>query len=448
MTRRILGGLLASVILVVPLLFGLDTGKAEGTITINRKPVKLLYSFARKEKNYDKKDEWTVIVTDRPVSRAVLADDQRFRKAVENGEVVAAVFRWDEGKTLELAEVRSKALQHKSLPLSVSDLKLTGLTFGKDAVEGSATIADQEFFTDVAAVNFKFRAPLGIEGKFGDNPASATALAANAPKIADGGATGTLKVDGATVKLAHSIARSKPNAFDEKKKDVVVLLTDKPVDADTFINDDKLFGEASKGAIQGLLVTIDSDEKPYHLQVLHPKATIQISGSGFWNFDATDFSDKHLTGKFYTTSEQDFMDKHKYSYNVTFAAPVQNIALPGELSIDASNGTKLPAGGGDPGKAYIAFDKAARSGNLKEMTKYGSKTRPMPDFTPEEMKEMAAMIKAMRPAKMKIVDGYVSGDQATLLVDAEDSDKSKMKGTIEMTREDGSWRLLKEKWKQ
>jgi hypothetical protein len=449
MALRHIGGFALSVLLAAPFAFGVENGKAEGTITINHKPVKLKYAFAKKEKDFDKKDRWIVMLTDRAVSRSLLADDSRFAKAVENGEVVAAMLRFDEGRKLEQVEVRSKALQHKSLPMSASNVKLTALVFTADVIEaGAATTEEQSFFTDIATLDVKFRAPLGKEGKFGDSAAAAKELGASGPKLADGGAAGTLKVDGATVKLAYAIARTKPNAFDEKKKDVVVLLTQQPVSAEMFIDDQRLFKAVSDGSVQGLLVTIDSDEKPYALQLLHPKAGIQMSGSGFLNFDATDFSDTHVAGKFFTTSEQDSME-HKYSYDVSFAAPVQTIAIPSELTVDASSGTKLPAGGGDPGKTYTAFDKASRAGNLAEMKKYASKTRPLPEMNAEETKQMIELMKMMRPAKLKIIGGYVSGDHATLNAEGEDpSDKSKMHGTIEMAREDGAWKILVEKWKQ
>jgi len=449
MKLRRIGSLMLTVLLAAPLASAVETGKADGTVTINRKPVKLKYAFAKKEKDFDKKDRWIVILTDRAVSHSLLDDSSRFSKAVENGDVVAATFRFDQGKKLDQAEVRSKALQHKSLPINVSQIKLTAPAFSADAIEAvAATTEEQSFFSDVATLDVKFRAPLGQE-KFGDNPAAAKELAASGPKISDGSASGTLEVDGTTVKLAHAIARTKRNAFDEKKKDVVVLLTQNPVSAEMFVDDDKLFSAASDGSVQGLLVTIDSDEKPYHLQVLNPKASMQMSGSGFFNFDATDFSDKHVAGKFFTTSEQDFMGKHKYTYDVTFAAPVQTIAVASEVTVDASSGTKLPAGGGDPGKAYLAFDKASRAGNLAEMKKSASTTRPMPEMSAEETKQMIEMMKLMRPAKLKITGGFVSGDHATLNVEGEDpSSKSKMHGTIEMAREGGGWKLIAEKWKQ
>jgi hypothetical protein len=444
-----LGALALAGFLAIPSASAIDSGKAEGTVTINRKPVKMKYAFAKKDKDFDDKDRWTVLLTDRAVSRAVLGDSQRLTQAVQKGDVVAAMLTFGESNTLAQSEVKSKALQHGSLPMG-DDLKVTGLAIGAKSVEGAAaTLADEEFFSDVASLNVKFNAPLGADGKFGESAAATAELAASRPKVADGAATGSFTLDGKTVKLTHSIARTKANAFDEKKRDVVVVLTNEPVTAEMLLDEFKLMKAVESGTLRGLKVTIDSDEAPYHLTVLDPNAGFQISGSGFWNLDAYDFSDKHVSAKFFTTEPGDFMGQHKYAYDVTFAVPVQALKDPEEMTVDESTGTKLPAGGGDAGKAYAAFDKAARTGNFNEMKKYASKTQPMPDdIPPAELKEMLAMMKAMRPSKMKVTGGYIDGDHATLSVEAEGPDKSKMTGRIEMAREDGQWKLLKEKWRQ
>jgi len=448
MTLRQLGAFVLSTLVAAPLAFALESGKADGTVTINRKPVKMKFAFAKKEKDFDENDRYVVILTDRAVPRALLNDQNRFSKAVENGDVVAAKLQFDKTKKLSQFEVDSKVLQHRSLPISTEEVKLTGVTIGSASIDGAAvTTKDQEFFTDVATLDVKFSAPLAVD-KFGENALAAKELAASGPKIADGAALGTLKVDGSTVKLTHAIARLAPNAFDEKKKDVQILLTDQPVAMETFIDDNKLYADVKSGKVQGLVVAIDDGEKPYHLQLLHPKTQMQLSGSGFFNFDATDFSEKHAAGRFYSNGEEDFMDKHKYSYDVTFAVPVQLVALPQEKTLDASSGTKLPAGGGEPGKAYMQFDKAARAGNINDMKKLASKSQPMPDIKPEEMKQMIELMKLMRPTKIKVTGGFVSGDHATLSVEGEDStDKKKESGTVEMGLEDGAWKMLAEKWK-
>ena len=97
----------------------------------------------------------------------------------------------------------------------------------------------------------------------------------------------------------------------------------------------------------------------------------------------------------------------------------------------------------------MAFDKASRAGNLTEMKKFASNTRPMPEMSAEDTKQMIEMMKLMRPSSVKVTGGFVSGEHATLNVEAVDPDsKAKVHGTIEMAREGGAWKLLAEKWKQ
>ena len=47
-----LGALVLSFLLAIPAL-AIDPGKAEGTVTINKKPIKLKFAFAKKEKDYE-----------------------------------------------------------------------------------------------------------------------------------------------------------------------------------------------------------------------------------------------------------------------------------------------------------------------------------------------------------------------------------------------------------
>jgi hypothetical protein len=311
-----LGALVLSFLLTIPAL-AIDLGKAEGTVTINKKPVKLKYAYAKKEKDYEEKDRWVLTLTDRAVSRSVLADSNRFSQAVGAGELVAVSVTFDAAKEVESSQASAKGLRSGTIPMGFD---LSGVTVTDKAVEGSLKADETEFFDDTASMSAKFNAAIGT------NPASESELASKRPKIAEGGATGSFTLDGKTVKLAHSIARTKPNSFDEKKKDVVLLLTNEPVAPELFVDELKLSRAVQDGTLRGLKVTIDvADEKPYHLEMLDPKGGFQISGSGFWNLDFHDISDKRVGGRFFTTEEQTFTDAHKYTYDVSFATPVQRI---------------------------------------------------------------------------------------------------------------------------
>jgi hypothetical protein len=68
---------------------------------------------------------------------------------------------------------------------------------------------------------------------------AAAGVAAAAPPtgLAPGKAKGTLTVNGKAVALTHAYAGLEPNPFDEKLDDIVVLLTDRPLDAESAAGD-------------------------------------------------------------------------------------------------------------------------------------------------------------------------------------------------------------------
>src|SRR6266498_5289520 len=57
--------------------------------------------------------------------------------------------------------------------------------------------------------------------------------------------------------------------------------------------------------------------------------------------------------------------KNTYIYDVKFDAPFS--ATPKAAGPEALKGTQLPPGGGDPGKAYMAYTKVLAAGDLKAL---------------------------------------------------------------------------------
>ena len=130
-------------------------------------------------------------------------------------------------------------------------------------------------------------------------------------------------------------------------------------------------------------------------------------------------------------------------YDVKFDAPFS--AAPKEPGPEALKGTQLPPGGGDPGKAYIAFTKVLAAGDLKALRKAlaadRAKSLDDPDF-----KEMFPLIQAMQAKNIKVTGGAVDGDTATLMATGKDGEATSH-GTIAMVREGGAWKVSKESWK-
>lgn len=255
--------------------------------------------------------------------------------------------------------------------------------------------------------------------------------------------SGKLVLDGKTYNLVHAIAVTEKNVFEKDKKDVVLLLTDQPVkaeDADEF----KLNEIAESGKLHGIRVSIDDEKNPYRLVVL---GAFQVSGSGFMEFTPTEFSATKIAGKV-SKAAGEMMGK-KYEFSADFDTPVTDAVAVAEAAEKAAeeSGTPLPAGGGEPGKAYFEYDKAVRAGDLAKMKSFAADEKMAAQLDDPQAKEMIAMIKEMRAKDIKIVKGRMNGDNATLHVEGTSSmGGGKTSGKVDMVKKGGAWKLIKESW--
>src|SRR5207237_7754442 len=108
-------------------------------------------------------------------------------------------------------------------------------------------------------------------------------------------------------------------------------------------------------------------------------------------------------------------------------------------------GKPLPAGGGEPAKAYFAFDKAVRAGDMAAVRR-GVSAEQEKEMSSEDFKKMFPLMQALRAKNVKITSGTIDGDTATLLATGKD-ESGTATGTITMVRQGGAWKLQKEEWK-
>ena len=107
-------------------------------------------------------------------------------------------------------------------------------------------------------------------------------------------------------------------------------------------------------------------------------------------------------------------------------------------------GVALPAGGGEPGKVYLAMHRATLAGDVEAMLKLAKKekadqmraARNDPEFP-----KMLEMIKIFEPAEVRVVSGRADADRAELQIDGKESDGAAMTGTVKLVKEEGAWRI-------
>ena len=119
--------------------------------------------------------------------------------------------------------------------------------------------------------------------------------------------------------------------------------------------------------------------------------------------------------------------KEPHPYDFTFKAPLSDLNAP--------IGDPLPPGGGEPGKAYIAWVEAVHSGDPQRLK---------PLVSPELAEELELM-KSMTPTDLKILSGSSDGKTAILEVEGKMEGET-LRGEITLSKEGEHWMATKTSW--
>ena len=145
----------------------------------------------------------------------------------------------------------------------------------------------------------------------------------------------------------------------------------------------------------------------------------------------------HVEGRLFSPSPLKTMDGTAYSVDVKFAADVPPVAA----------GTPLPAGGGDPGKAFSALLVAATNKNWPAI-KAASGPAALKMFdndydTPaEKAKSADDMLNAwIARKKLKITGGQLHGDTAVLEVEGEMFEGQNSLSLVQMVKSGPAWKF-------
>ena len=261
--------------------------------------------------------------------------------------------------------------------------------------------------------------------------------------IADSRASGTLMIDKKVYRISNAKAMVQPDPFVPTKKDVVLLLTDQEVASDRF-DVGPLNANASVGMLHGIVVTINEDQQVYDLVLL---GVAHVNGTSVCDFDPKRYDEQLVSGHIYMDGAEE-ADGHTYKFDVQFSASIADNMLTLETGNDDSAGAPLPADGGEPGKAYMEFDQAIRTGNVENLKKYGPESAETAWLDMEQGKQVLQMMQVTRPNSIKILRGFSTGQNATLFVEGKDPMFGKMgSATVSMVKLDNVWRVNKEDWK-
>ncbi len=264
-----------------------------------------------------------------------------------------------------------------------------------------------------------------------------TVLAANVLAGEKATVSGTLKANGTTVELPYVYAWALDKGFyNEADPTWKILFVQHPID-------ERKLGEPVWDAAYveiGITKTAEfADEAKldvYSQDIkLSADAAGNISGGTYPTIVLDTTGPERFAGRIYLPEPMKFFDD-TIQYDFTFSAPMSNPNAP--------IGEPLPAGGGEPGKAYLAWVAAVHSGDLKRVRKLvpSEMAGPLED---DDAKDTLAMISGMTPTSVEILGGSSDGQTAMLEVEGM-MDGEKVHGTITMEKMSDLWMATGASW--
>jgi len=251
-------------------------------------------------------------------------------------------------------------------------------------------------------------------------------------------ASGSVKVGEDTVAVSHGIAFwDESTAVWEKGRRVLrIMLCDSELSTQGVAEALDVQGAIRK-QIEGdyVVVTLNAERGFHSIYVL------VADGAKNYGFDRGKAEIERLdasrvVGRAFTEGEQSIGDT-PIRFELRFDAEV----LP-----ERGAGTALPADGGAPGAAYLAYVKARQDGDLATLLRHmpGEEAESLRDqdaqwrdFRLESMKETA-------PREMKVTGGALFEGFAVLTVVGTDWSGDSIEGRVKMVADGDTWRLAEE----
>ena len=270
---------------------------------------------------------------------------------------------------------------------------------------------------------------------------------------AEAGVSGQCSYKGKPVRFVDGRAAMAPDTFDENgPKYATIWLATVAFDhaAMNKVPADKIEDAVTRHAFDKdsaeLRLRLDSNAKLVEQFYLYvpPGSNHSMSSNEVGSLKLTAPIGKRASGRF-QIKEDDFNCDLQFDLPmgaVTAAAATKPGQAPAAPAKPA--GQALPAGGGEPGKAYLALRKATLAGDVNGMlaqVKKENAARMRADMGKPEFPQMLELVKAMEPKEVRIVSGSVDGDKATLKIAGKEADGAAMTGEVQLVREGGAWKV-------
>lgn len=229
-----------------------------------------------------------------------------------------------------------------------------------------------------------------------------------------------------------AIAVVRDEGHDDVGPQTMLYLSDVPLDAAkaaaAFDADDAVRAQLDEKA--GGYVRLCIDAEGAECGMFFSPEGFNSGGYGTLLLTANDAG--HIAGSWVLKEPESFFDK-TYDFDLHF-----------DVAITPPPGKDLPASGGEPGKAYLAYITALAKGDLpalRQLTDQDHGYR-FPQDDESRAKESLKSARDGEPVTANVERGRIDGDTAVLWIAGVDRDDIRRRGRVRMLRESGSWHYV------
>lgn len=240
-------------------------------------------------------------------------------------------------------------------------------------------------------------------------------------------ADGYFRIGDARLDVGHVVAVVEDAANEEEGDHTLIFLSAAPLDAmkiaAAFDPMDAVREQEPRGGYIRLCIDADGSD----CGLFFSPEGFNSGGYGELKLDRHDA--QRIAGRFVLAQPEDFMGKD-YQFDLRF-----------DSAITPPPGTALPAGGGEPGRAYDAYLAALAKGDLAALRAMAGEDGGWryPEDDPTAAKEALKSARDEQPVQAEILRGRVHGDEAILWVRGEDRDDIRRIGRVLMRQRGNGW---------
>lgn len=267
--------------------------------------------------------------------------------------------------------------------------------------------------------------------------AGASAVSPANSAVADEAASvsGTLTGNGETIELPYVYVYAEKGFYEKSDPAWRVVFAAEPLeerDVDEFFLDFPYVKVA-------ITITAEFGDEP-QLEVYGQDVKLSaeggnISGGTYPEIEMESTGPDRFAGRVYLPEMHEFFDD-SYQYDFTFSAPLSDPNAP--------IGEPLPADGGEPGRAYLAWVEAIRALDVERL-----RTMVTPEMAEmldsEDAMENLEFMRDMTADDVRILGGSSDGTTAILQVEGTMEGEA-VSGEITLTQEGGFWLPVNESW--